>query len=153
MKIQFFGIYILAYWLLGILCFFAIFGYDFSVETFWNSPFEGMLSASVIFFSSLLASTFVYYFKKASLKVLPYPYFIFGCHVGNLSLFVLFIADALLRNLVTWTFPDFIYLFTGSFLELLLAWMFGLAFLAIIPSTTSALILYKIHSRWIAAHQ
>lgn len=148
MKIRFFVMYLILYWLLGIAGFVFLFGYDVSIRILWDSPFHGSLSGSLIFSSSLLASLIIFYFKNKTLSVLPYDYLAFGFHVGNLSLFIIFVADSLLRNIVVWKYSDFIYFFIGTFAEMILAFISGFAFLAIIPSTASAFILYLINNKF-----
>ncbi|MFW3145170.1 hypothetical protein QPW88_15610, partial [Legionella pneumophila] len=77
-----------------------------------------------------------------------YPYFIFGFYVGNLSLLVLFILDAFIRQLIIWKFPEFLLIFISPFVELLLSYLFfGFAFLTIIPALGSAFILYWVQKR------
>lgn len=56
----------------------------------------------------------------------------------------MFLLDALLNNYVVWKFPEFLLLFFAPFIELFISYLFGFAFLALIPSCLSAYILFKV---------
>ncbi|BCA96248.1 hypothetical protein TUM19329_26090 [Legionella antarctica] len=79
--------------------------------------------------------------KRLSLQ--PYPYFMLGLYIGNLSLLLIFILDAFIKNYITWQFPEFLLIFFAPFMELFLSYIFGFAFMALIPSLLSAYILFK----------
>ena len=67
-----------------------------------------------------------------------------GFYIGNLSLLLIFLLDALLNNYVVWKFPEFLLIFFAPFMELFLSYLFGFALLALIPSLVSAYILFKV---------
>ncbi|HDV6633016.1 TPA: hypothetical protein RJX14_001817 [Legionella pneumophila] len=135
------------YWLFGIISCLLIFGYDDSVRMLFASP-KSDLSGALLFFSSFIATALLFVFKYKTFSDQPYPYFIFGLYVGNVSLLMLFILDDFIRGLIVWKFPEFLLVFISPFVELLLSYIFfGFAFLAIIPAVASALILYKVQRK------
>ncbi|EEZ94076.1 hypothetical protein [Legionella longbeachae] len=145
-KFRLFALYLLMFWVLGGVLWLIIFGYRASVSTLLASPYS-TLSGISIFISTLIASALLFAFKSKTLVDLPYPYFIFGFHIGNLSLLILFIFDAFIRQLIAWKLPEFFLIFLAPFIELFFSYLFGFAFLAIIPAITSAFILYWIQKK------
>ncbi|KTD56816.1 hypothetical protein Lsan_2976 [Legionella santicrucis] len=140
-QFRLFALYLLIFWLLGSVLWLTVFGYKAAVSTLIASPYS-MLSGILIFLSSLIATAVLFAFKSKTLATLPYPYFILGFYIGNLSLLILFILDAFIRQLIVWKFPEFFLIFLAPFIELFFSYLFGFAFLTIIPAITSALILY-----------
>ena len=61
-----------------------------------------MLSGTLIFLSSFIATILLFVFKSKTFANQPYPYFIFGFYVGNLSLLLLFVLDSYFRQLFVW---------------------------------------------------
>ncbi|HAT1868001.1 TPA: hypothetical protein JAZ42_09445 [Legionella pneumophila] len=146
-QLKLFIIYLLSYWLLSIIsCLFA-FGYDDSLRMLLASP-KSDLSGALLFLSSFIAAALLFVFRYKTFSDQPYPYFIFGFYVGNVSLLMLFILDAFIRELIVWKFPEFLLVFISPFVELVLSYLFfGFAFLAIIPAVTSAFILYAVQKK------
>ncbi|HAT1773524.1 TPA: hypothetical protein I8034_002936 [Legionella pneumophila] len=146
-QLQLFIIYLVCYWLLGSIFWLIVFGYDDSISTLFASP-KSTLSGTLIFLSTFIATALLFVFKRKTFADQLYPYFIFGFYVGNLSLLVLFILDAFIRQLIIWKFPEFLLIFISPFVELLLSYLFfGFAFLTIIPALGSAFILYWVQKR------
>lgn len=102
------------------------------------------LNGTLILFSSLIASILIIKLMRKRLSLQPYPYFILGFYIGNLSLLLMFLLDALLNNYVVWKFPEFLLMFFAPFIELFFSYLFGFAFMALIPSWLSAYILFKV---------
>ncbi|AUH73602.1 hypothetical protein [Legionella sainthelensi] len=144
-KFRLFALYLLIFWLLGSMLWLIIFGYREAVSTL-IAPYS-MLSGTLVFLSTFLATAVLFVFKSQTLADLPYPYFILGFHIGNLSLLILFILDAFIRQLIVWKFPEFFLIFLAPFIELFFSYLFGFAFLAIIPAIASAFILYWTRKR------
>ncbi|WP_115711494.1 hypothetical protein [Legionella sainthelensi] len=144
-KFRLFALYLLIFWLLGSVLWLIIFGYREAVSTLF-APYS-MLSGTLIFLSTFIAAALLFVFKSQTLADLPYPYFILGFHIGNLSLLILFILDAFIRQLIVWKFPEFFLIFLAPFIELFFSYLFGFAFLAIIPAIASAFILYWTRKR------
>ncbi|KTC91758.1 hypothetical protein [Legionella cincinnatiensis] len=140
-QFRLFALYLLIFWLLGSVLWLIIFGYREAISTLIALPYS-MLSGVLIFLSTFIATALLFAFKSKTLAVLPYPYFILGFQIGNLSLLILFILDAFIRQLIIWKFPEFFLIFLAPFIELFFSYLFGFAFLAIIPAITSALVLY-----------
>jgi uncharacterized membrane protein (UPF0182 family) len=134
------------YWVAGTLILFAVFGVKESYKILMASPTKD-LSGFTIILAAGLATFGVMFYKENSLLQLPYPYFISGVYIGNFSLLLLFLLDALFRNEVVWRFPDVFLIFLAPFLELLMAYLFGFAFLALIPAMFSAFILYWLRPK------
>lgn len=145
-KFRLFALYLLIFWLLGSVLWLIIFGYREAVSTLIAPPYS-MLSGILIFLSTLIATALLFVFKSQTLAELPYPYFILGFHIGNLSLLILFMLDAFIRQLIVWRFPEFFLIFLAPFIELFFSYLFGFAFLAIIPAIASAFILYWTQKR------
>ncbi len=125
MKIlKFFAVYISVYWFLGALCWVTVFGFHHAMVAL-SAPPNVFFSARLVGPATLVATILALYFKKEVLSNRPYDYFIFGFYVGNLSLIIMFVADAFLRKLIIWKFPEFLLLFFAPFLELFFAYLFG----------------------------
>lgn len=100
---------------------------------------------AVVILSSFLASAFVILIMGKRLLEQPYPYFMLGFYVGNLSILLTFFIYFLLNNYMVWRFPEFLLIFSAPIIGLLLSYMlFGFAFLVLIPSCLSAYVLFKI---------
>ncbi|WP_133131291.1 hypothetical protein [Legionella yabuuchiae] len=138
------SIYITSYYFFGIVVFLFIFGFEESLKMLKISPMTVGFSGPLIFFSSFIATIIVISLMRKRLSLQPYPYFMLGFYIGNLSLLLFFLIQALLNNFIIWKFPEFLLIFIAPFIELLLAYMFGFAFLALIPSWLSAYILFKV---------
>lgn len=137
------SIYLFFYYLFGTLVFLAIFGFANSVHILQTAPMSTNLSGCTILLASLLASIIIISLMKKRLAAQPYPYFMLGFYIGNLSLLFMFLLDALLKNYVIWKFPEFLLIFVAPFMELFLSYLFAFAFMALIPSWLSAYILFK----------
>ncbi|MCE3043851.1 hypothetical protein [Legionella sp. 16cNR16C] len=138
------SIYILSYFFFGIIVFLLTFGFADSFKILTTSPLSKDINGTTILFSSLLASVWIIKLMRKRLSLQPYPYFILGFYIGNLSLLLMFLLDALLNNYVIWKFPEFLLIFFAPFIELFVSYLFGFAFLALIPSCLSAYILFKV---------
>ncbi|HAT8178338.1 TPA: hypothetical protein JA361_02440 [Legionella pneumophila] len=148
-QLKLFLIYLLSYWLLSIISCLIVLGYDNSLRMQLASP-KSDLSGALLFFSSFIAAALLFVFRYKTFSAQPYPYFIFGFYVGNVWLLMLFILDIFIRELIVWKFPEFLLVFISLFVELLLSYIFfGFAFLAIIPTVASALILYAAQRKLI----
>ncbi len=102
------------------------------------------LNGTLILFSSLIACILVISLMRKRLSLQPYPYFMLGFYIGNLSLLLIFLIQALLNNYIIWEFPEFLLIFFAPFIELFFAYLFGFAFMALIPSWLSAYILFRV---------
>ncbi|KTD47983.1 hypothetical protein Lqui_2247 [Legionella quinlivanii] len=138
------SIYILSYFLFGVIVFLLVFGFADSFKILKSSPLSNDINGTIILCSSLIASVLIIKLMRKRLSLQPYSYFILGFYIGNLSLLLMFLLDALLNNYVVWKFPEFLLLFFAPFIELFISYLFGFAFLALIPSCLSAYILFKV---------
>lgn len=138
------SIYIACYCFFGVMVFVFMFGFANSLKILKSSPMSEDISGVIVLFSSLIASVSVITLMRKRLSLQPYPYFMLGFYVGNLSLLLIFLIQALLNNYITWQFPEFLLMFFAPFLELLISYLFGFAFMALIPSWLSAYILFKV---------
>jgi hypothetical protein len=138
------GIYVISYYFFGMVVFLLIFGLADSFKILRSSPFTVDLNGPIILFSSLIASIFVISFMRKRLLRQPYSYFMMGFYIGNLSLLLIFLIADLLNNSIIWKFPDFLLIFLEPFIELFFSYLFGIAFMALIPSWLSAYILFKV---------
>lgn len=146
---KYFVIYQLLFWLIGIFCCFILFGYSDAVKIFKAAP-DKLLSGTLMALSSLLASGILFRFKADNLRQrVPYPYFMFGFYTGNTSILVFNLLTALINHSVIWQFPDVLMIVIGPLVELIIAYIFGFAFLALIPSIASALILYWLNKNYL----
>lgn len=102
------------------------------------------LSGTIIILSSLIASILMIALMRKRLLLKPYPYFVLGFYIGNLSLLLMFLIQALLNNYIIWRFPEVLLMFFAPFIELFFSYLFGFAFMALIPSWLSAYILFKV---------
>lgn len=127
-----------------MVAFLLIFGFADSLKIFKSSPMSEDLNGAIILLSSLIACILVISLMKKRLSLQPYPYFMLGFYIGNLSLLLVFLLQALLNNYIIWKFPEFLFLFFAPFLELFFSYLFGFAFMALIPSWLSAYILFKV---------
>ncbi|RAP37848.1 hypothetical protein B1207_02325 [Legionella quinlivanii] len=138
------SIYILSYFFFGVIVFLLIFGFADSFKILKSSPLSKDINGTIILFSSLIASVLMIKLMRKRLSHQPYPYFLLGFYIGNLSLLLMFLLDALLNNYVVWKFPEFLLVFFAPFMELFISYLFGFAFLALIPSCLSAYILFRV---------
>lgn len=138
------SIYIISYYFFGIVVFLFAFGFADSLKILKSSPMAVDLNGTTILLSSLIASILIISLMRKRLLLQPYPYFMLGFYIGNLSLLLIFLLDALLNNYVVWKFPEFLLIFFAPFMELFLSYLFGFALLALIPSWVSAYILFKV---------
>lgn len=138
-RFVFAALFFLAYFLTATLLLFLVFGVRESYTILLTPP-SLQLSGISIISSALLATVIIIFCKYKSLELLPYPYFISGVHIGNLSLYIYFLCDACAQNLIH--FKQIYFVLLGPLMELLMAYVFGFAFLALIPSIGSAFILY-----------
>jgi hypothetical protein len=127
-----------------MIVFLFAFGFEGSLKILKSSPMNKDLNGTLILFSSLIGSILIISLMRKRLLLQPYPYFMLGFYVGNSSLLLMFLLDALLNNYVIWKFPEFLLIFFGPFIELLLSYLFGFALIALIPSWISAYILFKV---------
>ncbi|KTD09450.1 hypothetical protein [Legionella jamestowniensis] len=138
------SIYITSYYFFGIVVFLLIFGFADSLKILKSSPMTDDLNGTLILFSSLIACILVISLMRKRLSLQPYPYFMLGFYIGNLSLLLIFLIQALLNNYIIWEFPEFLLIFFAPFIELFFAYLFGFAFMALIPSWLSAYILFRV---------
>ncbi len=138
------SIYIISYYCFGIMAFLFTFGLADSLKILKSSPVDKDLNGTLILFSSLIASILIIKLMKKRLQLQPYPYFILGFYIGNLSLLLMFLLDAFLNNYVVWKFPEFLLIFIAPLMKLFFSYLFGFAFMALIPSWLSAYILFKV---------
>jgi len=124
--------------------FLLAFGFADSLKILKIPSVTKELSGTIILFSSLIASMFIIARMRKRLSSRPYPYFMLGFYIGNLSLLLMFLFNALFNNYVVWKFPEFLLIFIAPFMELFLSYLFGFAFIALIPSWLSAYILFKV---------
>ncbi len=138
------SIYLFSYYFFGTLFFLFIFGYEASWDILISSPLKEDLNGTIILLSSFLASLIVIALLKKRLLALPYPYLMLGFYIGNLSLLILFFLNGLLHQNIIWKFPEFLFAFSAPFLALILCYITGFVFWALIPSLLSAYILFKV---------
>ncbi|KTC76018.1 hypothetical protein Lbir_0087 [Legionella birminghamensis] len=136
--------YIISYYCFGAVVFLFIFGFADSLKILKSLPVSKDFNGVLILFSSLTASVLMIKSMKKSLLLKPYPYFILGFYIGNLSLLLMFLLDAFLNHYVIWEFPEFLLIFFAPFMELFFSYLSGFAFMALIPSCLSAYILFKV---------
>ena len=139
--------YQLLFWLLAIFCCFIFFGYSDGLSILLASP-TSSLSGILMIPSSLLATILLFRLRNNLSQIYPYPYLIFGFYVGNLSILIQFLIAAGINHDIHWQFPDILFIFIGPFAGLLASYIFGFAFLIIIPSVLSGLILYWFNKRF-----
>lgn len=138
-------IYIISYYFFGIIAFLFAFGFADSLKILKSPPMMTQnLNGTLVLFSSLIASILIISLMRKRLLLQPYPYFMLGFYIGNLSLLLMFLLYNLLDNYVVWKFPEFLLIFFAPFMELFLSYLFGFAFIALIPSWISAYILFKV---------
>lgn len=137
-------IYLISYFFFGMMILIITFGFESTISMFYFSPIKPALNGIVIILSALLASLLVFKLMKNRLLNQPYPYFMLGFYIGNLSLLFIFINDAILNNEIIWKFPDILMILFAPFLELLMSYVFGFALMALIPALLSAYILFKV---------
>ena len=141
-KVEFMGFfftYCFFIWLMLSL----IFGVNFLKDNFFAAPWK-VLSGVTITTSGFLASLLVFYWKSNHFKELPYPYFISGVYIANLSMLIFFTLDAIFTGNIIWQFPDFLFIFFSPFLLVLMSYLIGVGFIVFFSSVFSALLLYKI---------
>lgn len=138
------SIYLISYYCFGIMIFLLSFGLTGSLAILKASPVNIGLNGSLILFSSLIATLVVINLMKKRLLLEPYPYFMLGFYIGNLSLLFMFLIDPFLNRYIIWQFPEFLLIFVAPFIELFFSYLFGFAFLALIPAWLSAYILFKV---------
>ncbi|MBA2655485.1 MAG: hypothetical protein H0U70_00680 [Tatlockia sp.] len=136
--------YLFFYFLFGILIFLLFFGWNDSLKILMQSPLESSFSGGLIFVSALFGSILIIAKMKERLSVEPYPYFMMGFYVGNCSLLILFLLDALFRKFIILKFPELIAVLLSFLAELLFSYIIGWAFLALIPAWISAYLTYKL---------
>ena len=124
--------------------FLLAFGFADSLKILKIPSVTKELSGTIILFSSLIASIFIIARMRKRLSSRPYPYFMLGFYIGNLSLLLMFLFNALFNNYVVWKFPEFLLIFIAPFMELFFSYLFGFAFIALISSWLSAYILFKV---------
>ncbi|WP_298626362.1 hypothetical protein [uncultured Legionella sp.] len=136
-------IYLGSYYFFGVMLFLFLFGFTASLGLLKSSPFNGDFNGTVILLSAFLASLMVIALMKKRLLSLPYPYFMLGFYIGNVSLLIIFLLNGLLHGDVIWKFPEVFLVFLAPFMTLVLSYIAGFAFWALIPSLLSAYVLFK----------
>ncbi|QBR83523.1 hypothetical protein E3983_03610 [Legionella israelensis] len=138
-----FFLFLSIYWFLGSLLFLFVFGRQFSFDTLMGNPLTSSFNGTHIYLSSLLATIILFLIYKNKLAKQPYPYFMFGFYIGNLSLVILFVIDAILHNNLLWQWPYFLQILYVPFLQLIVAYIFAFPFLSLLPAWGAAYCLYK----------
>lgn len=127
-----------------MIVFVWIFGTHESLKILKKSPLSVDFNGAIILFSSLLAGLLVILLMRKRLSLQPYPYFMLGFYVGNLTLLLISFTQALLNKFIIWKFPECLLLFFAPFMELFIDYLFGFAFLVLIPAWLSAYVLFKL---------
>lgn len=117
-------------------------GYQTSMTILLTAPGHTDISGLLLYLSSMLGSLMAYggYYKK--LNQWLYSYLFLGFLAANCSLLVLFFLNGLLSDSISWHFPDFLFLLIAPFAALLMTYIFGFVFLALIPAIGASIVLY-----------
>lgn len=137
-------IYLGSYYFWGGMLFLFLFGFSASLDILKSSPFNGDFNGTVILLSAFLASLMVIALMKKRLLSQPYPYLMLGFYIGNVSLLIMFLLNGLLHGDIIWKFPEVFLVFLAPFMALVLSYIAGFVFWALIPSLLSAYILFKV---------
>lgn len=142
-----FTLFIIMYWFFGALFLILLFGFEDAVNILFASPFSNTPGSGVlILFSSLLSSILLFIRMKKKLLFLPYPYFMLGFYVGNVTFLIMFLIDGFITEHNIWEFPKFLFMFLAPFAQLLVLYIFGFVFLSLLPAWFSAYIIYKLRN-------
>lgn len=136
-------IYLISYYFFGVLLILFIFGFSPGLDILKASPFNRDLNGTVILLSAFLASLIVIALMKKRLLSLPYPYLTLGFYIGNVSFLIMLFLNKFLHDDIIWKFPELFQVFLSPFMILILSYIFGFIFLALIPSLLGAYILFK----------
>lgn len=136
--------YIVLYCFFGIVVFLFIFGLAGSLKILKSPPMTNSLNGTVILLSALIASILIILLMRKRLLQQPYSYFMLGFYIGNLSLLLMFLIQAVLSHYIIWKFPEFLLIFFAPLMELFFSYLFGFAFMALIPACLSSYILFKV---------
>lgn len=117
-------------------------GYQASISILLTPPGQNEISGLLLYLSSMLGSLVAYLGYHKKLNQWLYSYLFLGFLAANCSLLVLFFLNGLLSNNMSWNLSDFLFLFVMPFAALLMTYVFGFVFFAIIPALGASMVLY-----------